>query len=321
MPINYNNKYNNYGVFKSGILIKIIILIIAITFLSGCAVFDKSRPGWDKFVPLSVDEKIPLHYETVGSGKAVILIHGFAANTYTWRYLTPVLSKTHKVYMLDLKGFGKSPKPDDGAYSLYDQAKLVLDFIQQQNLNEVTLIGHSYGGGVSLVSALFLTKSMPGVLNKLVLIDSVAYPQDTPFFINILATPLLGTFVANVLPVRFQVRNVLKKAYYNDDLITEEAIDAYAQPLHSAEARIALLTTARQIFPTDLTRLSQEFPKIKVPTKIIWGQYDEIVPGSIGKKLHHAIDSSSFKLIESCGHNPQEECPELTVPIILEFLQ
>lgn len=303
------------------IFARVGILLIGFSFLGGCAVFDKSRPGWDEFTRLTAEEEIQLHFETIGNGKPILLIHGFAANTFTWHHLAPVLARTHKVYMLDLKGFGESPKPDDGAYTLYDQAKLVLSFIEQQKLNDLTIIGHSFGGGVSLVTALYLTKSMPGVLNKLILIDSLAYPQGTPFFINILATPFLGPFVANVLPVKFQVSNVLSQAYYDDDLITEETINAYAKPLQSSNAKDALLTTARQIFPADLTRLSKQYSTIQVPTKIIWGEYDEIVPTSIGKLLHHAIDTSTFEIIKSCGHNPHEECPEVTISVIVQFLR
>ena len=321
MPLISHRKYNDHMKSRSKLLAMINILLIGFAFLTGCAVFDKSRPGWDEFTTTPVDEEITLHFETMGNGKPIILIHGFAGNTFTWHHLAPELAKTHKVYLLDLKGFGKSPKPDDGAYTLYDQAKLVLNFIKQQRLNDLTLIGHSYGGGVSLVTALYLTESMPNSLNKLILIDSVAYPQDSPFFLNILATPLLGPFVVNVLPVRFQVKDVLKKAYYNNELITKETIDAYAAPLQSSEAKNSLLATARQIFPSDLNRLSQEYSKIHVPTKIIWGQYDEIVPKAVGEQLHQAIKSSSFNIIESCGHNPQEECPELTTPIIVQFLQ
>lgn len=310
-------QYQGSGRYRIGLL----LLILMLTLTSACAVFDKSRPGWDDFVQYNPQPSIQLHVDSVGSGKPVILIHGFAASAFTWRFLVPELAKTHQVFLIDMKGFGESPKPDDGAYSMYDQSRLIINFIQQHKLEDVTLIGHSYGGGVALVTALYLTRNMPGTLSRLVLIDNVAYQQATPFFINILATPLIGKISASTLPVDYQVMDVLQKAYYHDDRITEESIKAYAKPLQTEGGINALLTTARQIFPSDLDQLSQQYPTIKVPTKIIWGEYDEIVPLSVGKMLHEAIASSSLDVILSCGHIPHEECPQQTIPVILQFLR
>lgn len=320
IPFSYFLKQMNTHNGRPHVLVMSNFLIITLIMISGCAAFDKSRQSWHEFSESPKADQIKLHYKTLGSGKPVIMIHGFAANTYTWRHLVPALAKKHKVYMLDLKGFGESPKPDDGAYSIYDQARLVIDMIKQQKLRDISLVGHSYGGGVALVTALFLIKNMPDTLVKLVLIDSVAYAQDTPFFINVLATPLLGKVVANIVPASSQVAYVLNKLYYNDDLITTESIEAYAKQLQSCEGVNALLNTARQILPADLNQLSMEYHKIKVPTKIIWGEYDEIVPLSVGKRLHQAIDSSSIDIIASCGHIPHEECPAETIPIIIDFL-
>ena len=153
------------------------------------------------------------------------------------------------------------------------------------------------------------------------LIDNVAYSQDIPFFIEILATPVLGMLVANWIPATFQVNNVLHKAYYNDELISDDAIAAYAAPLKNTDAVSAMLSTASSILPVDLDKLSREYPSINIPTQIIWGEHDEIVPLSVGKQLHQAIKGSDFHIIPSCGHIPQEECPTATVPLIVDFLQ
>lgn len=299
-----------------------LVLSPLLVLISACAVFDTSRPGWDVYSEStpSASLSIQLHSETQGAGTPVILIHGFAASTFTWRYLVPELAKTHQVTMIDMKGFGQSPKPDDGAYSLYDQSRLIVEYIRQHQLKDVTLIGHSYGGGVALVTALYLTRNMPGVLSRLVLIDNVAYPQETPFFINILATPLLGKIAAATVPVEYQVKDVLQKAYYHDERITQESITAYAKPLQTPGGINALVTTAQQIFPADLDRLAREYPRIQVPTHIIWGEFDDIVPLAVGEKLHKAISSSTLDVIPACGHIPHEECPQQTIPLLLHYL-
>jgi len=323
MTANIYSRFNLHFKYRDQLIV--LFLTTAAGLSSGCAVFDKSRPGWDQFAVAHRQEhgedKTALHYEVLGDGKPVVLIHGFAANTYTWRYLAPALAKTHKVYLLDLKGFGESPKPDDGAYSVYDQAHLVIDLIQEQNLKQLTIIGHSFGGGVALVSALYLTGTTPGVLDKLVLIGSAAYEQEIPFFIEVLATPVIGSIVAYLTPATAQVSNVLKKAYYKDNRITDEAIQAYAAPLKNAGAVEAMLSTARSVVPADLAKLSREFPAIKIPTGIFWGEFDEIVPVTVGKQLHEAIQGSTLQIINACGHIPHEECPETTVPLIVDFVK
>ncbi len=303
---------------------------LVVSIMGGCAVFDNGRTGWDQFelvrrggeqATRSGETAVKIYYETFGHGKPVILVHGFGATKYTWHRLTPALAKTHKVYLVDLKGFGDSPKPDDGAYSIYDQAHLLLDLIESERLEHVTIIGHSFGGGVSMVAALYLGEYMPGILERLVLIDSIAYQQDIPFFIEFLATPVLGALAANLLPARLQVKSVLKKSYFNDARITEATIDAYTAPLQHESGISAMLSTSVSILPADLEYLTQHYPAIDVPTAIIWGQYDEIVPPSIGRKLHGAIEQSTFHVIESCGHIPHEECPDETIPLVVDLLR
>jgi len=133
-----------------------------------------------------------------------------------------------RVIMLDLKGFGDSPKPRDDAYSVYEQARLVRNFILENDLKHLHVIGHSYGGGVALVTSVYLSASNPGLQKSLVLIDSMAYPQELPSFIKILATPVLGPLVTYGLPDAFQVKNLLQKVYFDDALIPQDAIDHYA---------------------------------------------------------------------------------------------
>ena len=179
-------------------------LILLLLLLQACAHFDTSRPGWASFATNKASPAaVTLHSQTLGHGTPVILIHGFAANSYSWRNLTPALSEHHDLHVIDLKGFGKSPKPDDGAYSVYDQARLLIDYIQQRHLKHVCLVGHSFGGGVALVTTLYMQKSNPNVIRRLVLIDSIAYKQDAPLFISLMATPVLGDLLVHILPIRW----------------------------------------------------------------------------------------------------------------------
>lgn len=267
------------------------------------------------------EQKVTLNFETHGKGSPIILLHGFGGNIYSWHHLVEPLSKHHELFLIDLKGFGKSPKPRDGRYQIKDQADLIYDFIIAHKLTDVTLIGHSLGGGVALLTALKLLKEQPRSLGKLVLIDTAAYKQDLPDFIDILRTPLLGRIVTAILSDKQKVRLILKKAYYDDSKITNQQIHAYAKPLSSEGGTYALIKTAECIIPRDIEQISTTYKDVTVPTLILWGRQDKIVPLAIGERLHNAIANSKIVVIDKCGHIPHEERPEDAIKAISNFLR
>jgi pimeloyl-ACP methyl ester carboxylesterase len=251
----------------------------------------------------------------------MLLLHGFGASSYSWKQIVPELAKTNRVLLVDLKGHGDSPKPSDNAYSLQEQAFLVAEFIQRHDLNNLTLVGHSMGGGVALLVALKLADQTPRRIASLVLIDSIAYSQSLPAFIRVLQAPLLGPLITALTPAAFQVRIVLKQAYFNDNKITDETVAAYSAPLRKPGARHALVETAKQIVPGDIDEISSRYPTLRMPTLIIWGLHDEVVPIAIGKRLNQDIPDSRLAIIEDSGHIPQEETPDEVLPELSRFLK
>jgi pimeloyl-ACP methyl ester carboxylesterase len=261
-----------------------------------------------------------LHYEERGFGEPILFVHGFGASTFSWRYLVPALGKDARLLLLDLKGFGGSPKPADGQYSIYDQARLVHRFITDRKLTNLTLIGHSYGGGVVLVTSLSLLAEGQQRLRRLVLIDSVGYKQPLPLFVKILRNPVLGPLAVTAVPRKLQVLSILKLAYHDNGKITAAAVDKYAEPLNSPGGRQALCETAKSMIPPDIDALTSQYGRITVPTFILWGEQDRIVPVAIGRRLKQDIPNSTLTVIEKCGHIPHEEQPEKALAAIQGFL-
>ncbi len=295
---------------------------IVLAISSGCAVLDKSTPAWRDYSATLKDEpRIDLHMEVSGSGKPVLLIHGFGNSVYVWRHLAPALAQQNRVIAIDLKGFGDSPKPADERYSVYEQARLIRDYVVDNDLKDVTIVGHSLGGGIALVASLYLQQSAPGRQRGLVLIDGIAYPQRMPMFIRLLATPVLGPLVARVVPPEIQIREVMKLVYAKNSAVPEDAVKVYAKALKTPEGRYAAVTSARQIQPPDLEDLSQQYPSLRVPTLIVWGKQDRIVPVSVGEQLHQAIPDSRLFVIDDSGHSPAEERPQVLLPLVESFLR
>jgi len=263
---------------------------------------------------------VELYYEESGEGPPIILLHGFGATTYSWREIVPMLATKHRVINVDLKGFGKSPKPRDKHYSIYDQARIVTALIHKMNLDDAIIIGHSYGGGVALVTALIAVNSESTRLLKLIIIDGMAYPQKLPGFVKLLRAPVTGSLAFKLFSTLHLTRSVLKLAYFDDKKIPEDAVRVYADPLRTSDGRRAFIQAARQIIPDHIDDLVASYKKIAVPTLIIWGREDKIMPLRVGELLCSAIPNSRLGIIEGCGHIPHEERPDETLRLILKFI-
>ena len=294
--------------------------------LSGC-VTAAPGPNFERFLGATEasqggPEDDTLSYAGHGAaGSPILLIHGFGASRYAWRHLVSRLSEDHRLLTIDLKGFGSSPKPEDQSYSLYDQASFAHRFILRHALDGLTLVGHSSGGGVALLVALKLLHERRQNVAALILIDTIAYPQELPLFMKLLRAPVVGWLGVHVLPEEKQVRWILEQAYHDPSAITPEQIEAYAAPLREAGSKHALLATALQIIPSDADRVSTRFETITVPTLVIWGADDRIVPIDVGRRLHRAIAGSTFVVIDHSGHIPHEEMPDATLSAIKHFLR
>lgn len=273
-----------------------------------------------KFQPVGAgDDAVKLAVHEQGQGKPIVLIHGLGASSYTWHKIMPELAKTNRVIAIDLKGFGQSDKPLDGAYSIFDQARLIEDYIARRKLRGVTLIGHSFGGGVALAVALNHHDAGKRQIESLVLIDSIAYRQPLPFFFRVLRTPLLGEIGMSLIPPEVQMERALAIAYHEDGKVTPETISNYASALHSEGGRHALLNTINNLDPDQADEFSRRYPGLKMPALLLWCEHDKIVPLKFGKRLAADLPDARIEVIEECGHIPHEEKPEETLRAIRTF--
>lgn len=261
-----------------------------------------------------------LHCEVYGTGDPILAVHGLGASVYSWRKLKGRLPD-HKLILIDLKGHGVSPKPHDKNYSIPDQVELVLQFIREQDLKNLTLMGNSYGGAVSLLVSIRLCQEDPGRLIKLILIDSGGYNQDLPWHLKLLRTPVLGWLAIHLGPPSLNALTVLLYAYFKKSLITWKQVRAYAKPIGSEGGRHALLQVAKQAVPDNFEELTAQYPTICVPTLIVWGRDDKVIPLAIGEMLDQAIPDSRLVILDEAGHVPQEEKPEETLAAVLKFLK
>jgi pimeloyl-ACP methyl ester carboxylesterase len=297
------------------------LAITALILLAACVSFNKPPTTWNQYISDTNTEKpVDLYYENYGTGNPIIFLHGLGGNLYTWRYLVKPFESHYRLILFDLKGAGKSPKPIDNQYSMFDQGDLIYQFIIQKNLRNVILVGHSFGGGVALLVALKLEKYAPDRLAKLILIDTVSYPQKLPWVVRMMRMPVIGALGLYLIPDRIKVRKMLESIYFDDSKITAADVEAYAAPLSLPGGKFALRQTARQIIPENMAEIISLYPRIKVPTLIIWGREDSIIPLQNGIRLHNDLENSQLVIVNRCGHDPPEERPERVIEIMQKFL-
>lgn len=265
----------------------------------------------------------PLHVEIQGSGPPLVLLHGFGASRFTWRRWVPALAHRHTLYLVDLKGCGDSDKPADGAYGPHDQAELVHRLLVEEDLRDVTLLGHSLGGGIALLVALRLQDAgEEDRLRRLVLLSATAYAQGLPRYIGLASRlpEIVGRLAVHLVPARWLVRRILDEIVHDPDRVTEDEVDGYAAPFADRACRRALVDSARHLVPSDLDELVRRYPRIHTPALLVWGRQDPVVPAWVGERLARDLPTARLVLLDRCGHLPMEECPAEALESVVDFL-
>ena len=261
-----------------------------------------------------------LQVNKVGSGPPMLLVHGFASSAFTWRHIVRAFQDRFTVWPIDLVGHGKSPKPRDFDYTIESQARVLCELIDREKLDNLTLIGHSYGGAVSLRTSLDLIARDSNPLRRMVLIGAAAYEQDFPPFIKILRRPILGRILPHLVPPGLSGRKALRFAYHDLSRITPDQVEGWGAPMRERGIHHSLRQTALNIVPKDIDSLTSMYPSISIPSQLIWGRQDVVVPLTVGERLNEALPSSNLHVMDDCGHIPHEEMPDETIEVIDKFL-
>jgi pimeloyl-ACP methyl ester carboxylesterase len=249
-----------------------------------------------------------------------VMLHGYGGNRFTWRHWAPSLALRGRVLLVDMKGFGRAPKPDDGAYGPADLAALVVALLREMDLRRVTLVGHSLGGGVALLATLQSTGADRSRLERLVLVASAAYPQRLPPFVSFARRPRLTAALLRLIGGRRTIRLALRSIVFDARSVTEGMVAAYGDPLGTRDGLRAALDAGRVILPDDIDELSARFPEIDLPTLVLWGDHDRVVPISVGRRLAVALPRARLIVLERCGHMVPEERPRASLAAVEEFL-
>ena len=277
----------------------------------------------DKILPadlyINIDG-VRTRYWTQGeSGSAVLLIHGLGGFVENWMHNIGPLSERHRVYALDLLGFGLTDKTPL-VRNMYQLVDFIDAFLETIRPGRVALIGNSLGGGL----ALYYTVQHPEKVDKIVLADNAGMGRQVCADFRWCAVPVLNNFITR--SSRESTARILSTLVYDRSKITKEFIDLafkYASAPGAVKALMTTLYAGIDIFGqrSKLTRrLREELAGLKVPALVIWGRQDRIIPLSHGYIARDRIPGARLEIIDNCGHMPMFEQPEKFNRLVLDFL-
>ncbi|MER3396356.1 MAG: hypothetical protein C4319_06190 [Acidimicrobiia bacterium] len=240
------------------------------------------------------------HYIKQGDGDtAIVFIHGFGGSTYSWRENLEDLAHKYTVISLDVRGFGYTSRDPAAEYSPRGYATHVSTFLDILGVRRPILVGHSLGGEVAMRIAL----QRPNDIAGLVLIDSAGLPMERRFQVPPVPQPL-QTMLLRLATSKRIVRAGLSQAFYDRSLVNDAMIAAYRDPLDVERAEEMLWRMIRTTAP-QLNR--SELQQISIPTLILWGKYDRLIPLRNGEELASLIKGARLVVLDRAGHIPQDE--------------
>ena len=265
----------------------------------------------DRFVTVDGSE---VYVERWGRGEAVLLIHGFGGSSHNWSRVAEDLAEDFWLVAPDLRGFGWSERPDSRqAYAFENQVRTVLGVLDALEIERAHVVGHSYGGGV----ALWLANRHPERVRSLVLVGSTLPGTEYETGRRLpSAGPLTPIAVRWMLRPAF-LRSALESSYYDPDKVDDALVASYRERLSVEGINRAFRgLTAKSSRP----RGSLDLARLTIPTLVVWGAEDPLLPADSGRRFAEAIPNGRFLAIPECGHTPMEETPEAFVAAVEPFL-
>jgi pimeloyl-ACP methyl ester carboxylesterase len=249
----------------------------------------------------------------------IVLIHGTSASLHTWEGWAAALKTTRRVISFDLPGFGLTG-PFTGQYPPDDYhgdalAGFVIDLLDQLGVDRAVLAGNSLGGEV----AWRVASLAPQRVDRLVLVDASGYafePIDLPLGFRLASLPVFRRLSEWFLP-RVVVEGSVRSVYGDPSRVNSELIDRYFELTLREGNRRALRLRMQQLqMGQDIGRLAA----LKVPTLVLWGGRDRLIPPAIGQQFTRDIVGSRLVVFPQLGHVPHEEDPATTLAAVRGFL-
>jgi len=247
-----------------------------------------------------------IHYWDVGSGPAVVLLHGLGEPKEDWRAVTEILSQKYRVLVPDQIGFGKSDKPLLD-YTVQTYVDFLNEFLRQLKVERASLVGESLGGWIAGLYAVEISGGAHLIpVDKLVLVDAAGLKQDTP--------------IPNLNPSSLAaMRAVMEAVFYDTSWLNEETLrKIFTDKLAMRDGYTVRSLLGNPALGTE--RLDDRLANIRVPTLVVWGKQDKLLPIGAGERYAAGIVGAKLVSFDKCGHVPPVEKTEEILAALTAFL-
>jgi pimeloyl-ACP methyl ester carboxylesterase len=229
----------------------------------------------------------PIGYEAAGSGEPVVLVHGLSGSTRWWFRNVPAIVERHRIYLVDLPGFG-AMRSLRRRFVLAETATWLSEWMEAAGLERAHLVGHSMGGYISLR----LAASRPELVRRLVLVAPAGVPTER-------------SMIGHLVPL-------LLAAHY--------ATPAFMPVLVRDALKMGPLTLWRAVRDLLAEDVRGDLRNVEAPTLLVWGENDPLVPPAVGDLLREEIPNSRLLLLQRAGHVPMFDQPKEFDAALLAFL-
>jgi pimeloyl-ACP methyl ester carboxylesterase len=263
-------------------------------------------------------------FQIAGSGPAILLIHGIGDNSTTWATVQAKLAQRFTVIAVDLLGHGQSDKPR-ADYSVAAYANGIRDLLSVLDIERVTVIGHSLGGGVAMQFAY----QFPQLVDRLVLVGAGGVTKDVNIVLRLASLPMGGEALALLrLPLMLPALQIAGRAFglvFSSTRLGRDLPDVLRvlADLPEPTASSAFTRTLRAVVDWRgqmVTMLDRCYLTESIPVQIIWGRQDVVVPVSHARMAHAAIPGSRLEIFERSGHFPFHDDPDRFIEVVERFI-
>lgn len=243
-----------------------------------------------------------INYIDEGTGSNVLLLHGWGANIQTMMPVFNILKNKCRVISLDLPGFGESDNPNE-PWNSYNYAEFIKKFMDEINIQDIILFGHSHGGRVSII----LSAKYDNLVKKLILIDSAGLipKRKLQYYLKVYS---------------FKFFKILYTSFVKGDSKNKK-LERFYKKFGSEDYKLSEGVMRQTMVKVINDNLEDLLSEIKVPTLLIWGENDEDTPLYMGKLMEQKIKDSGLIVLKDAGHFSYVDCYEQFKAVIMVFLK
>ena len=305
----------------AGVLAFLIVPFLIPFNSSGTLTAAQAAPGAEfvELADVSVRVEVTPYSGVGGDAPLIVLMHGFGASTFSWRNVQEPLSKLGEVISYDRPAFGfterKTSWEGNNPYGFQGNFEILDALIAKYGAGrQVVLVGHSAGGQLAAeYTRLNLSKVSALILVDAAILTTGGGTSAFGWFFALPQMQKLGPILVSSIATSGD--DLLRKSYYDQSKLTQAVYDGYHQPLKVKGWEQAFWDFTNA--PRD-NQLKDNLSQLTLPTLVITGKYDEVVPAKDAVELQKLIAGSHLEIVDKTTHLPQEEQPELFMEAVVK---